>query len=50
MVLPLLPGFEKMNTIKAVQYYNLRSIKFGEYSVYKRLKKEGNLSIFVKLK
>ena len=41
VVLPLLPGFEKMNTIKAVHYYNLRSIKFGEYSIYKKLKKEG---------
>jgi phospholipase D1/2 len=41
IVLPLLPGFEKMNTIKAVQYYNLKSIKFGEYSIYNRLKKEG---------
>jgi phospholipase D1/2 len=43
IVLPLLPGFEKMNTIKAVQYYNLKSIKFGEYSIYNRLKKEGIL-------
>ncbi len=39
--LPLLPGFDKMNAIKAVQYYNLRSIKFGEYSIYKRLKEKG---------
>jgi len=30
-----------MNTIKAVHYYNLRSIKFGEYSIYKTLKREG---------
>ena len=37
----MLPAFEKMNTIKAVHYYNLRSIKFGEYSIYKKLKKEG---------
>lgn len=41
MVLPLLPGFEKMNQIKAVQYYNLRSIKFGRYSIYEELKKAG---------
>lgn len=39
--LPLLPGFDRMNTIKAVQYYNLRSIKFGEYSIYKELHKAG---------
>ena len=39
--LPLLPGFDRINAIKAVQYYNLRSIKFGEYSIYKELEKEG---------
>lgn len=39
--LPLLPGFDKMNAIKAVQYYNLRSIKFGQYSIYKKLKENG---------
>ena len=41
VVLPLLPGFDRMETIKAVQYYNLRSITFGPYSIYKALKKEG---------
>ncbi|RNA10828.1 Phospholipase D1 [Brachionus plicatilis] len=39
--LPLLPGFDRINAIKAVQYYNLRSIKFGEFSIYKELLKEG---------
>ncbi len=39
--LPLLPGFDKMNAIKAVQYYNLRSIKFGQYSIYNMLQKNG---------
>lgn len=40
-MLPLLPGFDRINAIKAVQYYNLRSIKFGEYSIYKELQKSG---------
>ncbi len=39
--MPLLPGFDRINTIKAVQYYNLRSIKFGEYSIYKELQRAG---------
>ena len=30
-----------MNAIKAVQYYNLRSIKFGDFSIYRELEKEG---------
>ena len=40
-MLPLLPGFESLNAIQAVQYYNLRSINIGEYSIYKSLKREG---------
>ena len=35
--MPLLPGFDKLNPILAVQYYNLRSINLGEYSIYKNL-------------
>ena len=38
---PLLPGFDRINAIKAVQYYNLRSINIGEYSIYSYLKKAG---------
>ncbi len=41
MVLPLLPGFDSFNAIQAVQYYNLRSIRLGEYSIYNELKKAG---------
>lgn len=41
IVLPLLPGFDSFNAIQAVQYYNLRSIKLGDYSIYNSLKKEG---------
>ncbi len=41
ILLPLLPGFDRIHTIKAVQYYNLRSIKFGEYSIYKELHRAG---------
>jgi len=37
IVLPLLPGFDSQNAIQAVQYYNLRSINTGEYSIYKSL-------------
>ena len=39
--MPLLPGFDRINAIKAVQYYNLRSINIGDYSIYKHLKKYG---------
>ena len=39
--LPLLPGFDSKNAINAVQYYNLRSINIGEYSIYKALKRAG---------
>ena len=39
--MPLLPGFDTMNAKLAVQYFNLRSIKFGEYSIYKELIKSG---------
>ena len=41
VVLPLLPGFDTMNAKLAVQYFNLRSIKFGEYSIYKGLQRAG---------
>jgi phospholipase D1/2 len=40
-VLPLLPGFDSFNAIQAVQYYNLRSIINGEYSIYKDLQNNG---------
>ena len=40
-MLPLLPGFDSQNAIQAVQYYNLRSINTGEYSIYKMLIKAG---------
>ena len=39
--MPLLPGFDSFNAIQAVQYYNLRSIRLGEFSIYKELKKSG---------
>ncbi len=39
VVLPLFPGFDNQNSIRAVQYYNLRSIKFGDYSIWKQLEK-----------
>ena len=39
--LPLLPGFDRLNAIKAIQYYNLRSINIGEYSIYHYLKNQG---------
>ena len=39
--MPLLPGFDRINAIKAVQYYNLRSINIGEHSIYKYLKRHG---------
>lgn len=41
VVLPLLPGFDSPNAIQAVQYYNLRSIISGQYSIYSELKKCG---------
>ncbi len=40
-MLPLLPGFDSFNAIQAVQYYNLRSIINGEYSIYKDLQNNG---------
>jgi phospholipase D1/2 len=39
--LPLFPAFDSQNAIQAVQYYNLRSIKFGEFSIYKELARAG---------
>lgn len=41
VVLPLFPSFDSQNAILAVQYYNLRSIKFGDFSIYNELIKEG---------
>jgi phospholipase D1/2 len=41
IVLPLLPGFDSLNAIQAVQYYNLRSINLGDYSIFKCLKQAG---------
>ena len=46
VVLPLLPGFDNRNAIQAVQYYNLRSINLGEFSVYKELYKAGSIFLF----
>lgn len=41
VVLPLFPAFDNQNAIAAVQYYNLRSIKFGEFSIYNELIRAG---------
>jgi len=41
VVLPLFPAFDSQNALQAVQYYNLRSIKFGDYSIYKELIRYG---------
>ena len=41
VVLPLLPGFDSFNAIQADQYYKLRSIRLGEYSIYSELNKAG---------
>ncbi|RNA08040.1 phospholipase D2 isoform X1 [Brachionus plicatilis] len=41
VVLPLLPGFDNPNSIQAVQYYNLRSIFNGQFSIYHELKNRG---------
>ncbi len=41
VVLPLFPGFDNINAIQAVQYYNLRSINIGKYSIYQDLKQAG---------
>ncbi|RNA08030.1 phospholipase D2 isoform X3 [Brachionus plicatilis] len=41
VVLPLLPGFDNANAIQAVQYYNLRSIINGQFSIYQELKNQG---------
>jgi hypothetical protein len=45
VVLPLLPGFDNINNILSVQYFNLRSIKFGETSIYNELLKYGNYKL-----
>ncbi|RNA09232.1 phospholipase D1 isoform X2 [Brachionus plicatilis] len=41
IVIPLLPGFDNFNTILAVQYFNLRSIKFGNFSIFNELENQG---------
>lgn len=41
VVLPLFPAFDSQNALQAVQFYNLRSIKFGEFSIYKELLRAG---------
>ena len=41
VVLPLLPGFDAPNAIKAVQYYNLRSINIGDFSIFAELRRAG---------
>lgn len=41
IVLPLLPSFDKKHAIEAIQYFNLRSISQGEYSIFNQLKKSG---------
>lgn len=41
VVLPLFPAFDSQNALQAVQYYNLRSIKFGECSIYNELIRSG---------
>ena len=41
VVLPLLPGFDNRNAIQAVQYYNLRSINLGDFSIYAELRSAG---------
>ena len=40
-MLPLLPGFDKRNSMMAVQYYNLRSINIGDFSIFAELKRAG---------
>jgi hypothetical protein len=47
VILPLLPAFDKINAIRAVQYFNLKSIKIGQHSIYGELIKEGMLDCFV---
>ncbi|CAF3793314.1 unnamed protein product, partial [Rotaria sp. Silwood1] len=37
IVLPLLPGFDSMNTVQAVLYFIMRSIVKGDNSLFKRL-------------
>ena len=39
--MPLLPGFDAKNAMMAVQYYNLRSIRIGKYSIYEDLRLAG---------
>ena len=41
IVLPLLPDFENRNAIQAIQFYNVRSVNLGEFSIYKELQTAG---------
>jgi phospholipase D1/2 len=41
VVLPLLPGFDNLNSILAVQYFNLKSINIGDTSIFACLKRAG---------
>lgn len=43
VVLPLLPAFDKVDSIQALHFYNTRSIFMGEYSVYHALRQEGKI-------
>ena len=47
MVLPLLPGFDKVHAIEAVQYFNLRSIVNSDHAIYTHLERAGELSWFL---
>ncbi|CAF3843461.1 unnamed protein product [Rotaria sordida] len=41
IVLPLLPGFDSINTVQAVLYFIMRSIVKGDNSLFKRLENAG---------
>lgn len=41
VVLPLLPDFDNRNAIQAIQYYNVRSVTLGEFSIFKELLSHG---------
>ncbi|KAL7675084.1 hypothetical protein ACOME3_001353 [Neoechinorhynchus agilis] len=43
IVLPLLPGFDGMEAIKAVQHFTMRSIVSGENCLFRRLQTEGGV-------
>ena len=39
--MPLLPDFDNRNAIQAIQYYNVRSVTLGEFSIFKELLSNG---------